>query len=333
MTKPRVLALLIALFALIVGPLVLTEDAQAGPRSGGSFSGRGGFRSSGGSARSSSRSYRSPSSGSWGGGNHVVVVPGGGYGYGYSPFGYGGGGGFGFGGSILTLAVLGVGGLLLFRAARMAQIRRQEAGGPARFLGGRDDDEDEDVVPDRAYVYKVQLGLGRSARDLQKRLEQFASEGDTASEAGLAQLLQQTALELLREKESIRYGAATAAGPLSLTNAETKMNSLAMSERSRFTVERVRGAEGKVRRAQAAATTSAEVLEYLLVTVIVATRRPLPGLTKLADREDLDTVLRDLGGIPPDGLLGLEVIWTPADPEDALTESDLLLTYPDLRGI
>jgi uncharacterized membrane protein len=120
---------------------------------------------------------------------------------------------------------------------------------------------------------------------------------------------------------------------MSLTNAETKMNGLALAERSRFTVERVRGAEGKVRRAQTAATASAEVLEYLLVTVIVATRNPLPGLTKLSDREELEAVLRDLGGVAPEALLGLEVIWTPADPEDALTESDLLVTYPDLRGL
>jgi uncharacterized membrane protein len=322
----------VAIALALVAWLALPFDAFAGPRSGGSFSGRGGFRSGGGSStRVPSRSYRSYPSG---GGNNIVVVPGGGYGYGYSPFGYGGGGGFGFGGTVLMLGVLGVGGLLLFRAARMAQMRRMEAGGPSRLLGG--DDYDDDVVeyrPDRAYVYKVQLGLGRSARALQSRLEQFAAEGDTASESGLAQLLQQTALELLREKESIRYGAVEAAGPLSMTNAETKMNGLALAERSRFQVERVRGAEGKVRRAQTAATASSEVLEYLMVSLIVATRTPQPGLTKLSDREELDTALRALGGVAPDALLGLEVVWTPADPEDALTEADLLVTYPDLRGI
>ena len=324
---------LFAAVALSIALLALPWDAFAGPRSGGSFSGRGGFRSSGGSSRAPSRSYQ-PSYRPSGGGNNIIVVPGGGYGYGYSPFGYGGGGGFGLSGTVLMLGALGIGGLVLFRAARMAKMRRLEGGGGgvSRLLGGSDDDDGDDQS-DRAYVYKVQLGLGRSARALQNRLEQFAAEGDTASEAGLAQLLQQTALELLREKESIRYGAVAAAGPLSLTNAETKMNGLALAERSRFQVERVRGAEGKVRRSQTAATASSEVLEYLLVTIIVATRVPLPGLTKLGDRDDLETVLRDLGGIAPDALLGLEVVWTPADPEDALTEADLLVSYPELRGI
>jgi uncharacterized membrane protein len=320
---------LLGLVVLVIALLAVPFEAFAG-RSGGSFSGRGGFRSG---SRAPTRSYSRPS----GGGNNIIVVPGGGYGF--SPFGgYGyGGGGFGLGGTVLMLGALGLGGLVLFRAARMARMRRLEGGGgsPRLLGGGYDDDEDDDVEyrPDRGYVYKVQLGLGRSARALQKRLEQFASEGDTGTEAGLAQLLAQTGLELLREKESIRYGNVTAAGPLSLTNAETKMNGFALAERSRFQIERVRGAEGKVRRSQAAAATSDDVLEYLLVNVIVATRVPLPGLTKLADREDLDKVLHELGGIAPDALLGLEVIWTPADPEDSLTEADLMTTYPELRSI
>jgi uncharacterized membrane protein len=342
--RPRTARRWIGLVCFVLAVLAAggqPSDAWAGPRSGGSFSGRGGFRSGGGSSRAPSRSsYRSysssPYSPSPSGGNHIIVVPGGGYGYGYSPFhyggGYGGGGGFGFSGTILMLGVLGVGGLLLFRAARMAHMRRLEAGGPGRLLGGDDDDVEEEPS-DRAYVYEVQLGLGRSARALQSRLEQFAAEGDTASETGLAQLLGQTALELLREKSSIRYGTVQAAGPLSLARAETKMNGLALAERSRFQVERVRGAEGKVRRSDVAATASPDVLEYLVVTVIVATRTPCPGLTRLGSTEELDAVLRELGGIAPDTLLGLEVVWTPADPEDALTEADLLVTYPDLRAI
>jgi uncharacterized membrane protein len=325
-------------FALALGGLVATSvmapgEADAARRSGGSFSGRGGFRSTPSpSQRVPARvPYQQP-----GGGTNVVVVPGGGWGF--SPFGgWGYGGGFGLG-SAVFLGVGAVGALLAFRALRMAKIRRQEAleGGGRRvgLLGGSgyDDDEDGYIEADRSYVYKVQLGLGRSARGLQQRLEQFAADGDTSSEAGLAQLLQQTALELMREKDSIRYGQAEGAGPMSLQKGETKLNGLALAERSRFEVERVRGADGKVRRSQAAAATSDEVLEYLLVTVLVATRVPLE-LGKLTDLTELETVLRDLGGVAPEALLGLEVVWTPADPDDALTEKELLATYPELRSL
>ncbi len=129
---------------------------------------------------------------------------------------------------------------MVVRAVRQAQARRE--GGGSFFHG--DDDEEEDVAPSRVFVYKVQLGLGRSARGIQDRLARFADEGDTGSEAGLAQLLQQTALELLREKESIRYGSAEGSGPFNLANGESKLSALSLAERSRFQVERVRGADG-----------------------------------------------------------------------------------------
>lgn len=316
----------IPLALLTLSGISLPEEADARPRSGGSFSGRGGFRS--GSRTPMRAPQRQP------GGGNVVVVPGGGWGWGFMPFGWGGG--FGLG-SAMVVGMAGLGALVAFRAIRMAKIQRDERMAHAghavdpSYSGGYG--RDADYAPERAFVYKVQLGLGRSARGLQERLEKFAAEGDTGTETGLAQLLQQTGLELLREKDSIRYGHVEAAGPMTLQKGETKLNGLALQERSRYQVERVRGAEGKVRRSEAAPTTSSEVLEYLLVTLLLATREPMSDLTKLSDLDDLDKVLRELGGVSPESLLGLEVIWSPADADDALTESELLSTYPELRSL
>jgi uncharacterized membrane protein len=177
------------------------------------------------------------------------------------------------------------------------------------------------------------VGLGRSARHIQERLADFASQGDTSSEAGLAEMLHQTALELLREKDSIRYGLAEASGPMSLTNGETKLGAAAMAERSRFQVERIRAADGAVRRAQTAAAVGAEALEYLVVTIVLATRFPLDKVKVVGDRDALEAALHELGSVPAHALLGLEVVWTPADPEDSMTETDLMTTYPELRSL
>lgn len=322
MNRFRGAVLLVALGAFLLEPLM----ALAGPRSGGSFGGRGGFRSSSSSSRSYS-SGRSPSR-SFGGGTNVIVTPGFGFGLGGGSYGYGyGGGGGGMLGTLLVFGLLGMGAFMVIRAVRRSQ--RQVVSGP----WGGDDEGHVESAPDRAFVYKLQMGLGRSARQIRARLEKFAAEGDTASEAGLVSLLQQTSLELMREKDSIRYGAVEANGPMSLTNGETKLNSLALGERSRFQVERVRGADGNVRRSEAAATSSPDALEYVVVTVVVATRTPLPDLKPVTDRESLEAGLGQLGGVPPQGLLGLEVIWTPADADDALTETDLLTSYPTLRGV
>src|SRR6266700_1235878 len=307
---------------LVLTIWALPALALAGPRSGGSFGGRLGFRSS--PSFSTPRSYSSPGYGYNGGGSHFIFAPGWGWGWG----GYGLGGGFGLVGTLMVVAVVGYAAYSISRA-----VRRARQGDNYQGSDWSGDDEGVGVVPGRAYVYKTQIGLGRSARGIQQRLEQFATAGDTSTEAGLAALLQQSALELLREKDSIRYGSAEASGPLNLTNAETKMNSLALAERSRFTVERVRSAEGRVNRAQDVAIEGKEALELVVVTLIVATRTPLASFKPVTSHEDIEAVLSELGGIPANGLLGLEVVWTPADPDDSMTETDVMTTYPDLRSL
>ena len=306
--------------AALLAFAVDATSAMALPRSGASFGGRSGFRVGGGGGFPRGYSSGRPSYGYGGGGSHFFFLP---------SFGWGWGGGYGYGGGLFStlfmVTVVGLGTVMVMRALRRAQWGASSM--------GRDDDDEVDAIPDRAYVYKIQLGLGRSARELQNRLAGFAAEGDTSSETGLAQLLQQTALELMREKDSIRYGALEASGPMSLTNGETKMNAAALAERSRFQVERVRGADGSVRRSDTAVPESSDALEYLVVTLIVASRRPVVQIREVTEPAHVQQLLTELGGVPPGALLGLEVIWTPADPQDALTETDLLTTYPELRSL
>ncbi len=306
-------------FLCLASLLVASGLAYAGPRSGGSFGGLRGFRSGGGLSRSLSGSR-----GRYGGGSGFVFLPSFGWGYG----GWGLGGGLGGVGSLVLLGVVCLGAIMVVRSIRRASRR-----GNLGFVSDGDASEDAAAFEDRAYVYKLQLGLGRSARGIQKRLEEFASTGDTSSEAGLAELLRQTVLELLRDKDAIRYALVEPGGPYSLTNGEAKMNGAAMAERSRFQVERVRGAEGQVRRSEEAASVGKEALEFLVITLLVATRASLERVTSIVDRPGLEGVLSELGGVPSGALLGLEVIWTPADPEDSLTETDLMTTYPELRSV
>jgi uncharacterized membrane protein len=231
-------------------------------------------------------------------------------------------------GSLMLVGIVVLGAVMVVRSVRRATRR----GG---LLTGSNYDEYDEVEAsvDRAYVYKVQLGLGRSGRGMQKRLEEFATSGDTSSEEGLAELLHQTALELMREKDAIRYGLVEPGGPYSLTNGEAKLTGAATAERSRFQIERVRSSGGQVRRSDAAATVGSEALEFLVITILLATRVSIDGLKKIEDRHACEAALTEMGSIPANALLGLEVIWTPADPEDSMTETDLMTTYPELRGL
>jgi uncharacterized membrane protein len=311
----RFLLLLVVVTAGLVGP------ALAGPRSGSSFGGRLGFRSGGGMSAPgySGGGYRSPGYGygsGYGSGSHFFFFPGFGYGLG------------GFGGLAPLLGVLVVGLAVVSIARAVRASRRMDAP-----QAGYDDEDQVVAMPGRAYLYRLQLALGRSARGIQDRLADFAAKGDTSTEAGLAALLQQTALELLREKDAVRYVGGEARGPMSLTNAETAMNGMALSERSRFQVERLRGSEGRVVRSEAPAEEGKEALELVVVTLLAATRTPLDKFDHPGSPEELAAVLSELGGISPDAILGLEVIWTPADPNDSMTETDVMTTYPELRSL
>jgi uncharacterized membrane protein len=325
---PRWLAVLLVAFATL-GSAV----AFAGPRSGSSFGSRQGFRSGGGMSTPSpgySGGYGSPYSGGYG--NPYS----GGYGWGrphffYPGFGYGYGG-MGLFGSVAAVLVVGLVVASVVRAVRASR----GAGSSWSSMGDAYGDEQVASMPDRAYLYKLQLAYGRSARGIQDRLAEFATQGDTESEAGLAALLQQTALELLREKDAVRYVGSDARGPLTFTNAETAMNAMAMTERSRFEVERVRAAGGRVVRSSAAAEEGKEALELVVVTLLVATRTPLGSFGDSrfeSGSNNLTSRLSELGGLSQGTILGVEVIWTPADPNDSMTETDVMTTYPDLRSV
>jgi uncharacterized membrane protein len=312
--------------AVLLLVLVTFGSTAAFARSGSSFGGRQGFRSGGGF--SSSPGYSGGGTPYSGGGygyaprSHFFFLPGfGGWGY---------GGGFGMFGSLAALLMVGLVVAAVSRAVRASR------GGPVPGSGYDDGYGGEAMtMPGRAYLYRLQLALGRSARGIQDRLGEFASQGSTETEAGLAALLQQTALELLREQDSVRYLGAEARGPMSMTNAETAMNAMALAERSRYQVERIRNAGGQVSRAVGPALEGKEALELVVVTLVAATRVPLDKFTGSAagSSHDLAGLLTELGGVSPDALLGLEVIWTPADPDDSMTETDVMTTYPELRSV
>jgi uncharacterized membrane protein len=314
----RWLAVLVVAFSAFASAV-----AFAGPRSGGSFSGRQGFRSGGGYSAPgySGGGFGNPYSRGYGygGGSHFFFLPGfGGYGYGC---------GSGLFGSLAAMLVVG---LVVASVARA--IRASRGGSLGSGYGGYDDGEVV-AMPGRAHLYRLQLALGRSARGIQERLADFASRGDTETEAGLASLLQQTAVELLREKDAIRYLGTEARGPMSFTNAETAMNGMALAERGRFQIERVRGAGGRVSRSDAPAEEGKEALELVVVTILAATRTPLDAFAAPISAESLGTLLSQLGGVSPDAILGIEVVWTPADPNDSMTETDVMTTYPELRSV
>jgi uncharacterized membrane protein len=322
--KPRLQPLLRSLFAIALVLGLSLSHADGALAAGGGRMGGGSFR-----APSSSRSYSAPRSYAPGG-------YGGGYGGGYYP----GGGGFGF---PFLLPVFGggagIGGLfsiLIFLAVANFLVQSFR-----RARGGDQLESESYTGSSTISVAKLQVGLLAEARELQADLNRIATNANTSSTAGLAEVLQETSLALLRHPEYWVYGGASVQ-QARLEAAEVQFNRLALAERSKFSGETLSNVNNQLKQAPTAGSlsgTKAAALaeaqgpgEYIVVTLLVGTQGNLQ-LPKVNSPAEMRQALQQLGGVSGDRLLALEVLWTPQAEGDVLTREDLLVEYADLKLI
>ena len=240
----------------------------------------------------------------------TIVVPMGGYGYGM-------GMGYGYG-NIVTLAFIAI--VLL---AFLDNIKEMLGGGGVQ-LGG-----------DAIAVVKVQIGLLGMARDLQLDLEKIADKADTSTIEGLHYVLEETVLALLRNPEYCVYGYATSTSARGPEEAEDAFNEFSMDERGKLKEETLVNVNSRKRSSSPSLADGKDgedggINEYVLVTIIAACDGGLK-LPAVTDSAELRTALKRVGAIRADALQAVEVIWTPQEDGDTLTEEELLADYPMLN--
>ncbi len=179
----------------------------------------------------------------------------------------------------------------------MQTFRRIQSGGSSDSLGY--DDYSNPTVS----VARLQVGLLAEARELQTDLNRIARTADTSSTSGLAHVLQETSLALLRHPEYWVYGNSTVQQSR-LQSAENEFNRLALIERSKFTGETLSNVNNQLRQAEAkGALTVADKGgslvnqgpgEYIVVTLLVGTQGSL-NLPKVNSSSDLRQALQQLG--------------------------------------
>lgn len=279
-----------------------------------------GGRIGGGSFRAPARSYSPPS--------RTYAPPGGGYypggGGGFFPFVYfpffGVGGGFG---GLFSLLIL-----ISIASFLVNSFRRS----------GSDSDELGYSTP-TVSVAKVQVGLLAQARELKEDLDRIGERANTETSEGLAQVLQEVTLALLRNPQYWVYGNADS-HQARLEAAGAEFNRLALSERSKFNAETFSNVNNQLKQASSSALTVAEKGgalvessgEYIVVTLLVGTQGKLQ-LPAINSAEDLRRSLSQLGSVSSDQLLALEVLWTPQAEGDVLTRDDVVAEYPNLKMV
>jgi uncharacterized membrane protein len=307
------------LAVFLVGILMVsTADSALAARSGG--------RIGGGSFRRSvpSRSYRTP----------VRNSPGGYGGGGYAGGGYPRGGGFGF---PFLIPFFGIGGgfgslfsvLIVIAIANFLINSFRGLGGNESSVGGYT--SSQSVTNPPVTISQVQVGLLAEARSLQPELDRIAQSANTGSTAGLAKVLQETTLALLRNPEYWAYATAESE-QTRLAAAETAFNNLALTERSKFQAETLSNVKSELQKKEqtGALVKSNAPSEYIVVTLLVASQGKL-ALPQLKSETDLRQALNKLGAVSSEELIALEVLWTPQATGDTLTSDDLVSAYPDLK--
>jgi uncharacterized membrane protein len=181
---------------------------------------------------------------------------------------------------------------------------------------------------------KYQVALLVTARSLQRDLQKFAQTATTDSVAGLGTALQDVVMALMRHRDYWRYGLVQVEHASTLDDAERAFNLAVGQERAKFSEELTVNVDGVRRQTPSLLSPSAdEVGQYLVVTLIVATGYPEFTAHHTPTAKDLEATLQRLGTLLTSDLLALEVMWSPENPDDTLTEDELIAEYPDLSTL
>ena len=167
------------------------------------------------------------------------------------------------------------------------------------------------------------------SRQLQDQLRRVASEADTQTTKGLADLIDNTAVLMLRDQAGWRFGSYdTWTG--GLTEAEGKFDGWMTEARSEF-VETFRKFEGKTEVTAGYEPKAEPDGRYILVTFVVAAHGILPKVETPIRGAQAKAALLALTSTTPVTTLAAYITWTPEAGGEALTEQDLLTGWSGLE--
>ncbi|MER3484419.1 MAG: hypothetical protein C4332_16030, partial [Meiothermus sp.] len=164
---------------------------------------------------------------------------------------------------------------------------------------------------------------------LQTALRNLANNADTESTKGLADLVDDAVVLMLRDQAGWRFGNyETWRG--SLQRAEGQFDGWMTEVRSE-SVETYRKFEGKVEQNTGYQAKAEPDGRYLLVTFVVAANGTLPDVPKPLRAAGARQALMALSSTTPVTMLAAYLAWTPEASGEALTEQDLLSGWPGLE--
>ncbi|CAM8933024.1 unnamed protein product [Rhodiola kirilowii] len=188
---------------------------------------------------------------------------------------------------------------------------------------------------DKTSVMKLQVGLLGMGRSLQKDLNRIAEVADTSTPEGLSYVLTETALALLRHPDYCISGYSFVDVKSSMDEGEKRFNQLSIEEQGKFDKETLVNVNNIRRQSSTGQRSGGFSNEYMVVTILVAAEG-VHKLPSINGSKDLMEALQKVASIPASKAsktLAVEVLWTPQNENDILSERELLEDYPLLRPL
>ena len=185
---------------------------------------------------------------------------------------------------------------------------------------------------DRVTISVLQVALSSVALELQSDLSELSINANTDSASGLAELMRESALILLRNDNCWTH-VRSSSQSLDINRAESAFDRISVTERSKFSNESLSNVDGQITTKQARNSDSDGFPAYVVVTLICGTADDNPLFEKIYSETDLREVLLKLSAMREDYLMKFELLWTPQTANEYLSDEELLMEYTDIMPL
>lgn len=186
---------------------------------------------------------------------------------------------------------------------------------------------------DLVTVSKVQVALRASTRRLQAQLSDIGIKANTNTSEGLYDLMQQSVAAVLDCAQDWTHVLASSHTIDTREAAEDLFTQFSVQERSKFSTETLSNVDGQLKRQPIPLPDPNEKPAYIVVTFLVGTADDRPLFGEVRSAAALRSVLVDIQNLRSPYLMVFELLWTPQDMMDVLTEEDLATEFGDLMPI
>lgn len=204
-------------------------------------------------------------------------------------------------------------------------------------IGGSDfsNDGDSGSLGQGASVMKLQVSMSadwaKNGNIMQTLADLSSRSGNISGRSQISSLLSDASLSLLRKSDDWTSASFEGESFNGASKAEPSFQRIAISERSKFENENTSPRSSSSSIVQGASTEA-------VVSIIVAVRGRSDALkTSASSVGNIKTILQTLASeaLTDDGenIMGVEILWTPNEPGETLSERDIISDYPELMRL